>query len=117
MRISSAAALALLAACSQAAEGPAAAAGDDDRIDCAPGGAATFGRDCLVERTTTAEGLVLTVRHPDGGFRRFLVTTSGIAAADGAERAMVSARENDSEVVVGADRYRFSAESLRDVRQ
>ncbi len=54
---------------------------------------------------------MLTVRHPDGGFRRFAVTSdgSGLVSADGAEPAAVSLRDGGIEVVVGTDRYRFPA--------
>jgi hypothetical protein len=52
---------------------------------------------------------VLTVRHPDGGFRRLRVSAGGaVTAADGAEAALV--RKIDSttrEIAVGDARYRM----------
>jgi hypothetical protein len=115
MQISSAAALLLLAACAQ--DAPETSAADtDDRIACAVGGAAEFVRACQVERRTIDDAAILVVRHPDGGFRRFEVMGdgTGLAAADGAERAVVSLREQGIEVAVGADRYRFPARIMDD---
>ena len=59
---------------------------------------------------------ILVVRHPDGGFRRFEVMRdgTGLAAADGAERAVVSLHEQGIEVAVGTDRYRFPARIMDD---
>ncbi len=110
MRTSSAGALLLLAACSQGAT-EAPAADPDDLIECALDGATTFARECAVEQSHAAEGLILTVRHRDGGFRRFVAMTDGrgVAPADGAEPATLSLREDGIEVAVGADRYRFPA--------
>ena len=109
-RTSSFAALALLAACSPGATG-APPPDEDSLIECALAGAGAFSRDCSVERGREDGALVLTVRHPDGGFRRFLATDdgTGLAPADGAEPATVTLREEGIEVAVGADRYRFPA--------
>ena len=55
---------------------------------------------------------VLTIRHPDGGFRRLRITADGrgVIAADGAEPARVSViGPADIEVAVGGDRYRLPA--------
>jgi hypothetical protein len=111
MRTSSAALLLLLGACSQeAAEKPAVAAAEgDNRIECALGGAAEFKRDCVVEREQQVGGVSLTVRHPDGGFRRFMVYNEGIETADGADRAEVTQHGGRTDVTVGSDRYRFTS--------
>jgi hypothetical protein len=108
-RISSAALLLALTACSQeSAEKPAdAAAEDDNRIECALGGATEFKRECVVEQVLLIGGVGLTVRHPDGSFRRFTVYPEGIDTADGADRAEVTLRGDTNEVVVDSDRYRF----------
>ena len=122
MRISSTAMLPLLlAACSQqsgdrgamanAIDNAQAAASDDDRIECAAGSAA-FARDCTVERTEAADGLILTVRRPDGGFHRLLVVSDGrgVIAADGAETARVAViGDGRIEVAIGGNRYRLPA--------
>lgn len=122
MRISSAAMLPLLlAACSQqptdrgamsnAIDNAQAAASGDDRIECAAGGAA-FARDCTVERTEAADGLILTVRRPDSGFHRLLVVSDGrgVIAADGAETARVAVIDDGRiEVAIGGNRYRLPA--------
>ena len=79
MRTSSAGALLLLAACTGATEETAAADADDDSlIECAVSGAAVFARACRVEQSRVEGELVLVVRHPDGGFRRFDVTANGV---------------------------------------
>jgi len=109
MRTSSAAGLLLLAACSSDAS--EASADPDDLIECALAGAAAFARDCLIERSQADGQAILVVRHPDGGFRRFEITSdgTGVATADGAQAAVVSLREGGIEVAVGTDRYRFPA--------
>ncbi len=123
MRISSAVLpLLALAACSQQPADPGAmsnaidnaqaAAGGDERIECAAAGATAFARDCTVERTESAEGLILTVRQPDNGFHRLLVVSDGrgVIAADGAEAAKVTViGDGRIEVAIGGDRYRLPA--------
>ena len=67
---------------------------------------------CTVERSTDRDGMVLTIREPDGGFRRLRVTRDGrgVVAADGAEPARVSVRDATSiDVAIGTDRYRLPA--------
>jgi hypothetical protein len=104
-----------LAACAQ--DAPEASATDtDDRIACAVGGADAFARACQVERREVDGLPILVVHHPNGGFRRFEVMRdgTGLAAADGAERAVVSLFEQGIEVAVGTDRYRFPARIVDD---
>ncbi|WBH16399.1 hypothetical protein [Sphingomonas radiodurans] len=87
-------------------------AADDGRVQCAPGGAEKFARVCEIERAETERGVVLTLRHPDGGFRRMLVTSDGrgVVAADGAEPAAVTLVGTDEiEVAIGDDHYRLPA--------
>ncbi len=98
-------------------EAPAAAEAEEERVDCAPAGAGDFQRVCIIERVQGAEGTILTVRHPDGGFRRLLVTTDGrgVIAADGAEKAVVSILGKDRiEVALAGHRYRLPATVKRD---
>ena len=121
LRISSLVLLAL-AGCSEAAPDAAvianvereaaATAEDDGRVLCALKGARDFQRVCTVDRAESEAGLVLTVRHPDGAFRRLLVTKDGrgVIAADGAEAASVSVVGDRSiEVALAGDRYRLPA--------
>ncbi len=110
MRISSVAAALLLAACSPGADG-ASGADPTNTIECSLGGSNVFAADCEVERGRLDDALILTVRHPDGGFRRFEVLDGGrgMAAADGAEPAQVAPHDGGLHVTVGADRYRFPA--------
>jgi outer membrane lipoprotein SlyB len=80
----------------------------DSIVDCAPGGAAEFSRDCTVDQVQGAKGLELTIHHKDGSFRRLLVTKDGrgVVAADGAAVAVVTVRDAQSiEVKVEDDRY------------
>ena len=122
MRLTSLASLALLSACSQqtadkdtlaAVEAAQRKASEDSgAIPCAPAGQADLKRDCLVERIGSEQGLVLTVRHPDGAFRRLLVTKDGrgVVAADGAEPATVTViGDNRIEVKVAGERYQLPA--------
>jgi hypothetical protein len=81
-------------------------------IPCAIGGSEAFKPDCTVERTAVADGIVLTLHHPDGGFRRLQVATDGrgVVTADGADAASVKVVSPGSiEVAVGGDRYRLPA--------
>ncbi|MEO5937591.1 MAG: hypothetical protein ABIQ43_01120 [Sphingomonas sp.] len=84
----------------------------DERIECAVAGASAFAPKCTVERTESAEGLILTMRRPDNGFRRLLVVNDGrgVIAADGAETAKVMLiGDGRIEVAIGGDRYRLPA--------
>jgi hypothetical protein len=81
-------------------------------VECAPAGQTAFERKCAIERLEEPAGLTLTIRHPDGAFRRLLVTGDGrgVVTADGAEPATVSvAGGNVIEVAVAGDRYRLPA--------
>ena len=88
----------------------------DSRIACAQGDAA-FASTCTIEPSQGKDGLVLTIRHPDGAFRRLLVTQDGrgVIAADGAEAAKVAITGTDGiEVALGGNRYRLPA-TVKDV--
>jgi hypothetical protein len=90
----------------------ASAAEAADKVECALAGSATFERTCTIERIAGPEGLTLTVRAPDGSFRRLLVTKDGrgVVAADGADAAKVSVLDkNRIEVALSGDRYRLPA--------
>jgi len=92
--------------------GERAIAAAEGRIECVPPGAPAYGYVCSIERTKTQDGLYLTLRHPDGGFRRLLVTNDGrgVIAADGAEPAVVRPIGSDLvEVALGEARYRLPA--------
>ena len=89
-----------------------AIAAAEGRIECAPPGASSFGYVCGIDRRETQDGLFLTLRHPDGGFHRLLVTSDGrgVIAADGAEQAQVTPLGKDLiEVALGGARYRLPA--------
>lgn len=83
-----------------------------DAVECAIAGRA-FERSCTVERREGPEGLTLTIRNRQGGFRRLLLPRdgSGARAADGAERALVTViGDGRAEVALGGDRYRLPVE-------
>ena len=71
----------LLAAESETAEEAAL----QGKVECALAGSPDFNRNCTTERVSGAEGQMLVVRHPDGGFRRFKILTDGrgLLPADG----------------------------------
>jgi hypothetical protein len=82
---------------------------DDGKADCITGTAGDWVHDCLIER----KGDMLTMRHADGGFRRFRVLADGrgLEAADGAEPATLRiSGQGQIEVTAGHDRYRLPAQ-------
>jgi hypothetical protein len=84
----------------------------DGRIECAPPGHDNFAYSCAIDMIQSQDGLFLTLRHPDGGFRRLLVTRDGrgVVAADGAEQTQVTTLAPDLiEVAIGGARYRLPA--------
>lgn len=105
--------LALLAACGDGKiVGAESARGEDAPIACQPAGAATVERVCAIERTMGEQGLILTIHHPDGGFRRLLVVNDGrgVIAADGADVATVKMIDSigagrEIEVSIAGNRY------------
>jgi hypothetical protein len=101
-------AFALLLASCGAPPGNGAASAPDDRIDCQVEGSSAFERNCIVE----TEGAMLTIRKPDGGFRRLRIAGdgTGVAAADGAEPAIVTLlADGRIEVAIGGDFFRLPA--------
>jgi hypothetical protein len=85
---------------------------DDGKIACAVSGATAFARVCQIEQSQTEAGLLLTIRHPDGGFRKFQVVKDGrgVIAADGADTAKVTPlAAKEIEVALSGDRYRIPA--------
>lgn len=85
---------------------------DSAAIPCAQAGQAVLRRDCLVDRTDSPDGLILTLRHPDGAFRRLIVTKDGrgVVAADGAEPATFTViGDNRIEVKIAGERYQLPA--------
>ena len=89
----------------------AAGNGDDGKLDCALAGASDFKRICQLERVYRQDDLELIFRHPDGGFRRFVIVPGkGVDVADGSETATVTTLASDKiEVQVGNDRYHLPA--------
>ena len=103
-RISSLPAALFLTACGSA---PQAGEPEGERIACALDGVAEFTPSCTVERAIVPGGSIETVRHPDGGIRRFEIEGDWVRTADGADTATTAVRDGATEVTVGDDRYRF----------
>ncbi len=101
----------VLAACSpvqeQATEGA-------ETVHCALDNRGQLKPHCLLERDGPA---AFTVRHPDGGFRRFGYDGNGLLQpADGADAiGFGQPGETHAEIIVAGDRYRLPSE-LVDVR-
>lgn len=84
----------------------------EGRIPCALGGGGDFTTRCTIDRAQTQDGLMLTIRHPDGGFHRLRVARDGrgVIAADGAQAATVTIIDRDAiEVAIDDARYRLPA--------
>jgi len=82
--------------------------GDDGHVACLIEGQSAWTRDCSYEK----DGAILTLRHADGGFRRFRIVSDGrgLEPADGAEGASIKIIDDGLiEVTVGTDRYRLPA--------
>ncbi len=102
----------LLEACGGAAEEKSATLDDDGKIDCRVGADTQFTRFCSIERSKAEQGTLITVRKPDGGFRRLLTTRDGrgVVAADGAEQAEVTIiGDHLREVAIAGDSFRLPA--------
>ena len=80
-------------------------------IACALTGSTTFDSTCSVERVEVEGVSLLTVFHPDGGFRRFeqLADGSGLAAVAGADAVTQTLSGDILEVSLAGNRYRFPA--------
>ncbi|TDN86791.1 hypothetical protein [Stakelama pacifica] len=117
MRICSAAFLIpLLAGCGGGSEASAdanavAAADALPRIACAPSPGQDFAKVCTLEEQASDEGTMMTVRDPEGGFRRLLLRHDGVVvAADGADTAIATPGGGGMiDVAIGEARYRIPA--------
>jgi len=88
----------------------------DRRIECRSSEAEPFARTCSVESFDSGDTRLLTVRKPDGGFRRLRVGNDGrgLVAADGAEQATTAdLPDGRIEVSIGGDRFRLPRSVLR----
>lgn len=77
-----------------------AAAGD--RIACAPEGE-PLTPICTLSRM----GEELIVHQPAGGFRRLILTTDGLASADGAESVVLARGDGGVDATIGGWTYRI----------
>ncbi len=80
----------------------------DAQLECAIGADDAWSKDCILER----DGDLLTIRHPDGGFRRLRILSDGrgLEAADGSEQAAIQIVDQGRlEARIGGNRYRLPA--------
>jgi hypothetical protein len=102
--------LLMLGACSEAetpAERAEIARTADNGMECALAGAEAFQRQCTFER---GEGGLLTIHHPDGGFRRLQLRDRRVLPADGADQGVItSLPDGRVEWAIDRDRYRLPA--------
>ncbi|RZK03871.1 MAG: hypothetical protein EOO76_01215 [Novosphingobium sp.] len=84
---------------------------EENHVSCAPAGARDFAPACTREIAQSPDGETWVIRHPNGGFRRFVLIDGGkrIATADGADEVAATRIGSDLEVRVANDRYRFPA--------
>jgi hypothetical protein len=85
----------------------------DGKVECALSGSATFERTCTTEQIAGPDGMLLVIRHADGGFRRFNILTDGrgLEPADGFDETRISIMSDGMiEVSSGDDRYRLPAQ-------
>jgi hypothetical protein len=119
-RLLIAASVVLLASCGgekttleQVEKDAAKEAAADGKVDCALAGRTDFTRSCTTERVTSAEGQILVIRNPDGGFRRFKILGGGkgLEPADGFDDSFrIKLIDDDRiEVASGDDLYRLPA--------
>jgi hypothetical protein len=102
-----------LAACSGEEQETSATAAvpPADRVECALEGSTQFTAVCAIERGPSNRNS-LTLRHPDGGFRKLMITSDGrgVVAGDGAAPAAVQViADKRIEVAIDGDRYRLPA--------
>lgn len=105
-------ALMLMSCGKQGGDGDTVTRHDGNAIECAIGQDAAWTRACRVERNKDATGVVLTLRHADGGFRRLRIVDDGrgVVPADGAEQVgMKVIGDRRIELSLGQDRYRLPA--------
>ena len=99
-----------LAACSSksASSGAASPAAT---IPCALAGARAFTAECAIERSSLDGRAILTLRHPDGGFRRLIELETGkrFVAADGSDEVAIEPNGREIEVTLGDDHYLLPA--------
>lgn len=88
------------------------AAAEEGKAACAIGNDTEFKSVCSLERSSDNEGVVLTLRQPEGGFHRLRIVKDGrgVIAADGSEEPKVSVvGGNEIEVAFDKIRYRLPA--------
>jgi len=85
----------------------------DGKIECALAGSAIFARVCSTEQITANGTIILVLRHPNGGFRRFNLLNNGrgLSVADGFDETRISLLEDGMiELSSGDDKYRLPAQ-------
>lgn len=87
-------------------------AAEEGKPACAIGDDKEFKSICTLERSSDNEGVILTLRQPEGGFHRLRIVKDGrgVIAADGSEQPKVSVvGDHEIEVAFANVRYRLPA--------
>ncbi len=111
LRISSASLIALvLTGCSSsddADDSGAANSAAAPKVPCALAGSRNFTAQCGLERAQVNGKAIITLRHPDGGFRRLIELDGSkrYAAADGSDEVAIESNGAEIEVTLGEDHY------------
>jgi hypothetical protein len=103
---------ALTACSSQPAPSPTELAGKGaETVPCAFGEAKKFDAKCVLDRGNAEGKSVVTLWHPDGGFRRLEVLDFGkrYASLDGADEVVGGPNGREVEVSVGDSHYLMPA--------
>ncbi len=84
-------------------------------IECAFGPAGKMAMNCTLEQIGKGATAQLVVHHPDGGFRRFVLTPDGkgLIPADGAGTATSAIAKGTMDVTIEQDHYRIPATMLK----
>lgn len=83
------------------------------KVECALAGSDRFSRTCSNEQISANGVIMLVIRHPDGGFRRFDVLTDGrgLSPADGFDETHIRLLEGSMiELTSGDDKYHLPAQ-------
>jgi hypothetical protein len=108
----------LVSACNGVSgEGSEAKLAEMPPVACRMGAGQAFAPQCHAEwREGEGDARILILHHPDGGFRRLLVSGDGkrVNVADGSEALQVAnGKAGEVELSVGDVAYQMSAASLR----
>ena len=90
--------------------------GEGAKIACAVDGNREYRAECVMEPVEIEGERSVLVRHPDGGFRRFVATQdgAGLTPADGVDFAVAASSNGVTEIEVNGDAYRIPDGAVND---